>query len=327
MKWIDMHCDTLSRLQNLKNENLMENSCCVDLRRLKTAGAAAQFFACFVDAAEYRTEDAGEQKGRIYWEAAAARADEMIGYAQKAQGEGFVLAGSPEELAGAEEKGVTAGILTVEEGGILNGKPERIRELHEKGVRLITLTWNYENCLGMPNSRNAEIMGQGLKPFGFQTVEEMNRLKMVIDVSHLSDGGFYDCVRHSRKPVVASHSNARALCPHPRNLSDEMLRLLGENGGAAGVNFYGRFLRETGRAGLDDLVRHITWMISRAGEDAVALGTDFDGFPEEDLPDGIRGVSDLPVFFQKLEDAGISYRQIEKLASGNVKRILGEVMA
>ena len=116
--------------------------------------------------------------------------------------------------------------------------------MYEKGTRLMTLTWNYENCLGYPNSRDASVMGRGLKKFGLETIEQMNGLGMLVDVSHLSDGGFWDCIRHSSAPVVASHSNVRALCDCPRNLTDEMLKALGEKGGAAGLNFYPAFLRK-----------------------------------------------------------------------------------
>ena len=82
----------------------------------------------------------------------------------------------------------------------------------------MTLTWNYENCIGSPNSANRKVMRKGLKPFGIETVRRMNELGMIVDVSHLSDGGFYDCVKYSEFPIVASHSNARSLCLHPRNL-------------------------------------------------------------------------------------------------------------
>ena len=168
-------------------------------------------------------------------------------------------------------------------------------------------------------------MEKGLKPFGIEIVERMNELGMLIDVSHLSDGGFFDCIKYSRVPVVASHSNARSLCKHPRNLTDEMLHLLGENGGVAGVNFYSAFLRESGRAEISDLARHVLWMVDKAGEDAVALGTDFDGFPKEALPKGIRDVMDVAKLWEELERTGLTGRQIEKIASGNILRVMKDV--
>ena len=256
----------------------------------------------------------------------------MADYAARAQGERFGIARSAEEILRMERENRVAGVLTVEEGGVLNGRPERLKKLHARGVRLITLTWNYENCIGSPNSREPEIMRRGLTPFGMQTVERMNELGMIVDVSHLSDGGFWDCIKYSSKPIMASHSNARALCPHPRNLSDEMLHALGEKGGVAGVNFYGAFLRPAGkpteedRAQAEAIVRHIRHMMDRAGEDAVALGTDFDGFDRESLPSGIRGVQDMGVLWDAMKRAGFTERQIEKTAYGNVMRVLRECM-
>src|SRR5699024_7042079 len=107
----------------------------------------------------------------------------------------------------------------------------RLHEFYDAGVRLITLTWNYENAAGYPNSRDSSVMRKGLKPFGKVLIEEMNDLGMIIDVSHLSDGGFWDVARRSKKPFIASHSNARAVTSHPRNLTDEMIRAIAEKGG------------------------------------------------------------------------------------------------
>lgn len=369
MKWIDLHCDTLSILAEKGRPEkkggkggLWENDLCVDIRRLHESGAAAQFFACYVNAADFRggfkddrsdakddrsgakddrggaRDDAGEGMEKSWrtgplWDRAYRKALTMADYASRAQGERFGLARSAEEILRMERENRVAGVLTVEEGGVLNGRPERLEELYARGVRLITLTWNYENCIGSPNSRDPEIMQRGLTPFGIQTVERMNDLGMIVDVSHLSDGGFRDCVRRSKKPVIASHSNARALCPHPRNLSDEMLHALGEKGGVAGVNFYGAFLRHAGKpaeddgAQAEDIVRHIRHMMDQAGEDAVALGTDFDGFDRESLPSGIRSVQDMDVLWDAMKRAGFTERQIEKTAYGNVMRILKECIS
>lgn len=333
-----MHCDTLSEIWRGNVQSLERNGLCVDLERLKKAGAKTQFFACFVNAAG---------SGSDVWEQAWKNVLEMTELARLAEGEGFHLirdAGDMEEtdvtggsiICPPDPKTGSSGIqgvLTVEEGGVLNGKMERLDELYRRGIRLITLTWNYENCIGSPNSLDPQVMERGLKPFGIQVVERMNELGMIIDVSHLSDGGFWDCIRCSRTPIVASHSNARSLCSHPRNLTDEMLRALGNKGGVAGVNFYSAFLREkngTGesvRAGLEDIVRHMRRMMDQAGEDAVALGTDFDGFETEALPEKIRGVQDMDLLWEAMRRSGITARQIDKIAYGNVSRIMEEVFS
>ena len=331
-----MHCDTLSEIWRGNAQSLAHNGLCVDLERLKKAGAKTQFFACFVNPAG---------SGSDVWERAWKNVLGMTELARSSEGEqlhfireaGEVEGGNPinpvcPPVPEQEFSGIK-GILTVEEGGVLNGKMERLDELYRRGIRLITLTWNYENCIGSPNSLDPQVMERGLKPFGIQVVERMNELGMIIDVSHLSDGGFWDCIRCSRTPIVASHSNARSLCSHPRNLTDEMLRALGNKGGVAGVNFYSAFLREkdgTGesvRAGLEDIVRHMRRMMDQAGEDAVALGTDFDGFETEALPEKIRGVQDMDLLWEAMKRSGITSRQIDKIAYGNVSRIMKEVFS
>lgn len=357
MQWIDMHCDTLSEIWKGHADSFRRNDLCVDLERLTRAGAMAQFFACFVNVADYLEESSGSQDekkgsaasgkktnpgiGSGAWDRAYAAVLEMTELAQSEDEEMFRVVRDIKAFGNAgrerqgtfpdEDKKEVAGLLTLEEGGVLNNRPERLSRLYENGIRLITLTWNYENCIGSPNSRDPNVMKQGLKPFGTEVVERMNELGMIIDVSHLSDGGFWDCIRYSRRPVVASHSNARSLCPHPRNLSDEMLRALGEKGGVAGVNFYSAFLKsssgrgETLRAEMEDLIRHICRMIDQAGEDGVALGSDFDGFETEALPEKISGVQDMERLWDAMRDSGITSRQIDKIASGNVKRVMREV--
>lgn len=358
MRWIDMHCDTLSEIAGKKRadkntqENLRNNHLSVDIERLKRSGSTAQFFACYVNAADYGNQPQGERtEDKAGWDAAYQAVLGMTELAHVEAGKSgdfrirdFWIAEKAADIAEAagrnrKESGTscTAGILTAEEGGILGGDITRLEELYERGIRLITLTWNYENCIGYPNSRDKEVMQKGLKAFGFQVVEEMNELGMLIDVSHLSDGGFWDCISHSRVPIVASHSNARSLCAHPRNLSDEMLRALGEKGGVAGLNFYSEFLRKRrgiradsqmnagSRASVEDIADHAVWMIRKAGEDAVAFGTDFDGFEPASLPECIHGVEDMEKIWDAMRKKGITPRQLDKIAYGNVMRMIREV--
>lgn len=352
MGWIDMHCDTLSEIRKAgqgrkqeKKGSLLRNELCVDIERLGKAGAEAQFFACFVNAADYGAQGgAGKEKkmwqgnrslfGEKVWDRAYDEVLRMLDCAWKEECEGFHIAryaedipaaGETKDIAGIKDAGrepSVAGILTVEEGGVLNGKAERLGELYDRGVRLITLTWNYENGIGSPNSRERKVMERGLTSFGREIVERMNEYGMLIDVSHLSDGGFWDCIQCSRAPIAASHSNCRALCGHPRNLTDEMLHALGEKGGVAGLNFYSAFLSGNRRARPEDVARHALHMIDKAGEDAVCLGTDFDGFETEALPEGIRGVQDMEIVWEAMGRAGITPRQIDKILSGNLRRML-----
>ena len=232
------------------------------------------------------------------------------------------LVTSYEELINNAENGKISAFLTIEESGILDGEISRLEHLYEEDIRLMTLLWNGENCIGYPNSRNTKIMNKGLKPFGIEVVERMNELGMIVDVSHLSDGGFWDVLKYSRKPVVASHSNARALCPHPRNLSDEMIRALAEKGGISGLNFYPYFLKENGKAGMDDLIRHIEHMYYVGGEEFVAIGTDFDGFDDGELD--VEHLGQMERVYDALKKRKFHDSQIEKFWSKNALRLIKE---
>ncbi len=319
MRLIDMHCDTIFELFRKGNMNLEKNTLGVDLGKLKDADSMAQFFACFIYMKMFQGEERFS-KGYRY-------ALDMISFAKKEFEkylDEIVLAKSYETFLENARTGKISAFLTVEEGGIVENDMSRLEYLYEEGVRLMTLLWNEENCMGYPNSRDAEVMNRGLKPFGIETVERMNELGMIIDVSHMSDGGFWGVLRYSKKPVVASHSNARALCPHPRNLTDEMIRALAEHGGVVGINFYPYFVNESGKADIEDLVRHIEHMYYVGGEDFVAIGTDFDGFDEGELE--IQNIGEMGRLYEALKKRKFNDGQIEKFWSGNALRVIREVL-
>lgn len=323
---IDMHCDTISELR--RGETLVDNHCCVNMERMQKAGTWIQFFACFTDAGKSaRKIGTGLFSADVWddtWKKALKLLDILRNEESNKVSKRLQILRSCEDAELLYE-GICA-LATVEEGGVLNGKMERLEQLYERGVRLITLTWNYENCIGYPNSRERAVMERGLKPFGIDVIEQMNEQKMLIDVSHLSDGGFWDCIHHSKAPVIASHSNARALCQHPRNLSDEMLRALSEKGGVAGLNFYPFFLKTDGQVIVADIARHAKYMIKTAGEDVVALGTDFDGF-ETDIQEGyISHVGQMELVWEACKAAGITERQLDKICWKNAWRVMKEVL-
>lgn len=317
MNLIDLHCDTLSRLSGEKaGQDLKNTDCSVSLSGMKKAGTMAQFFACFTCLKEYQD-----------YEKCFEQALHLIRLMEKqcrVFPEEIALAGSYEEIMKNKEEGKISAVLTVEEGGILNGNPERISFLYEKGVRLMTLMWNYENCLGYPNSRDARVMEQGLKDFGIETVRQMGELGMIADVSHASDGTFRDILKYAEGPVVASHSNCRALCGHPRNLSDDMIRALADKGGAAGLNFYGVFLGTETESRIEEMAAHILHMIKTGGREFPAVGTDFDGFggmAHMDIPD----ISQMERLREALAKKGLSEDQLDLIWGGNALRILKEL--
>lgn len=319
MQLIDLHCDTLGKLLQCEREqtegaDLKENDFCISIPGMKKAGTLAQFFACFT----HLPSAAGGYE-ECYGDALA-----MIRILQR-QCERYpqelAMACSYEDIRRNEDAGRISAVLTVEEGGIINGKAERLKELYQKGVRLITPIWNYENCFGYPNSRDAEIMGRGLKPFGREALEYAGELGMIVDVSHASDGCFWDILECARGPVAASHSNCRALCNHPRNLTDEMIRWLSEAGGIAGLNFYGVFLSGGKESGLEAMTAHIKHMIQVGGSGFPAIGTDFDGFggmEREDIPKA----EDMERLWDALKGAGVRESQLDGIWRKNAERVL-----
>lgn len=313
MKLVDMHCDTISALMNRDHsESLKANHLSVDIQKMRKAKSLIQFFACFV-----YTPDGN-------WNQAYAEALSMIERIYQEENEELHIAYSYEDIQKNEKAGIISAMMTVEEGGVLNNDMERLAQLYQKGVRLITLTWNHENCLGYPNSTEADIMEKGLKPFGKEVLEQMNNLGMLIDVSHLSDGGFWDCIRYSRAPIVASHSNCRALCKHQRNLTDEMIKALAGKGGVAGLNLYPAFISGDSPC-LADIARHARHMIDTGGEDFPAIGTDFDGFETADGLEWITDIGEMDKVWEEFRKAGITERQIDKIQSQNVLRVLQSV--
>ena len=320
MRLIDLHCDTIWMLMREKDKNLQHNPFCVDIEKLKGADSMAQFFACFI----YLNEIAGEER----WEQGYQLALNMIkrGKAELAAcSDEILLASNYDDVIRNYASGIISAFLTIEEGGILNHDINRLYELYNQGIRLITLTWNHENCIGYPNSKDEAIMQKGLKPFGVEVVEKMNELGMIIDVSHLSDGGFWDVLKYSQKPIVASHSNARILCNHPRNLSDDMIKALAEKGGIAGVNLYPYFINKVGKATVEDIAEHVVHMYKVGGEDFIAVGTDFDGFDEGELE--ICHIGEIDKLYEAVKRRGLSERQMEKFWGGNAMRVINEVLS
>lgn len=339
MRFIDLHCDTLWAMwrhhkQYVASEeqryaalgycyedavSLQKNSLCVDIEKMKRAGSMAQYFACFL----YMEEIKGE--GR--WSKGYQEALEMIAFVKEkfaTCSKDLSLLLKFDDMEKNDTNGKISAILTVEEGGILDGDLTRLDRLYQEGIRLMTLTWNHENCIAYPNSRDPHLMQLGLKPFGIEVVERMNELGMVIDVSHMSDGGFWDALKYSKKPVVASHSNARSLCNHPRNLSDEMIKALAEKGGVAGVNFYPYFVRENGKISAEDLADHIVHMYQVGGEDFVAIGTDFDGFDEGESD--VKDIGQMRYVYDIVKQRGFTESQMEKIWFRNALRVLEAVL-
>lgn len=314
MNIIDLHCDTLLACYRNPSYLLSSNGGHISTDKLRNGSALAQFFAIFISPKEKASMTPYDIFNQVYetYQAQLLLNADHIRPAFCAQ----------DILSNVREKKISS-ILSVEDGVILEDRRERVQEVFEKGVRLITLTWNFENDIGFPCSEDPEEHSRGLKPFGLEVIEEMNRLGMLIDVSHLSAGGFDDVAAHSKKPFVASHSCARALCDHPRNLTDEQLKVLGNQGGVVGVNFNAAFLEANAqRATIEQVVRHINYMVNKAGIASVGLGSDFDGI---DCELELQDYSCYPRLLDALS-AHFTAHQLDQICHGNALRLIRENM-
>lgn len=312
MNIIDLHCDTILRLmEEGGNSTLHSNPFSVDIEKLLASQAQAQFFALFVN-----KEKTGDPLVR-----AIAMADRF--YHELEQNSHYIaLARNYAEFLQNRSEGRISAFLTLEEGGVLKGELVNLETFYRLGVRLVTLTWNYPNEIGFPNSR-PDWRSQGLTPFGREIVAEMNRLGIIVDVSHLSDQGFYEVAALSAKPFVASHSNTRSLAKHPRNLADDMIKLLADKGGVMGLNFEKTFLSEAPVSRVDDMVLHVQHMRKVGGIEVIAIGSDFDGITSE-LE--LAHAGEMGKLIHALEKSGFSQDEIEKICWGNALRIIKETL-
>ena len=279
----DAHCDTLYLL-NDNNASIEKNSFNIDRERMRKYKAYTQIFACFIDP--------------VYKNCAMER---------------FI------ELSDTFYSQNINGILSIE-GGEMITSLKALRTLKRLGVRIAALTWNYSNHIAsgvLESDKN-----RGFTEFGKQVIDEMNRINMLIDVSHLNDKSFYDAAELSKMPIAATHSNSRTVCNHPRNLTDEQFKAIIKSGGCVGMNFYNLFLNDSPKASIDDIIKHIEHFMSLGGEDNIGMGSDFDGVGNN-LPEGIKGCEDMYKIFDRLLALNYTDEQIEKISHKNFERIFG----
>lgn len=311
----DCHCDTLTELYN-KNASLYENEQHFDIKRQIALGGGLQFCAIYVPTEVFRY-----QGGLRYILCLLDKYNQEI---KKLHENGIdVLQVRTAEDAGNVLKHKAATLLAIEEGGAIDGSLEALRCLYELGVRAMTLTWSNRNDIA--DGINEEATGSGLTLFGKQVVAEMNRLGMLVDVSHISTAGFWSVIETSTKPIIATHSNAKSLCAHPRNLNDEQIKALAQNGGLAGITFAGQFLEEDWHnACIESVYKHIDYMLNLIGnDDHIGFGSDFDGISHP--PYNIQGVQDYKPLIEYLSKY-YSDETINKITHQNVINLLQKVL-
>ena len=225
------------------------------------------------------------------------------------------------EILEAKRMGKVAGLLSIEGADVIEGRIEMLGVYRRLGVRMVGLVHSLRNQLadGVTDRRT----GGGLSELGVQAVEELDRLSMIIDVSHINDEGFWDVLDHTENPVIASHSNSRAVCLHPRNMTDEMILALAENGGVMAMNFAPSFVHPE-KATLQRVVDHIDHIVDLVGPDHVGLGSDFDGIPS--TPAGLEDVTKMPGITRELVEREYGEADIKKILGGNHIRLMKDVI-
>ncbi len=329
MNIVDLHCDTLDEIltQKQKGEhyNLYKRDGHLDIERMLKSGYLLQCFAAFVNMEKVESAyERGKALADLYKQLCA----EYSPYIAPVH--------CCQDIFNNAKQGLISAMLTIEEGGVLEGSLERLREFYEMGVRLITLTWNHPNEIGYPGCLEEKPIPEkptnwkvaeaypGLTKKGIEIVETMEEQGIIVDVSHLSDAGFWDVAAITKKPFLASHSNARSMCGHKRNLSDAQIRTVAERGGVIGLNFAADFLEDDPKeVSLDSFVRHIKHMIQVGGEDVPALGSDFDGITTNPA---MPHVGTLPDLFEAMADSGIAPSVIDKMQGRNALRMMKEVL-
>ncbi len=327
MPIIDLHCDTIGVIDRFKrmkdtDVSLKENFLQIDEKKLLSADYFAQCFAMFV----YLEVDNP-------FEVCINAIDTF--YEKINECNHIELALSYDDLIKNNMNKKISAILTIEEGGVCKSNISFLNIFYRLGVRMICLNWNFDNGVGFPNygkfiddkpdyiTPNTK---DGLTEFGFAMVKRMNELGMVVDISHLSDKGFWDVINTTSQPIVASHSNARTVCKHVRNLSDDMIIALNKNGGVMGMNYCAAFLNDDeliGKNTIDCTIEHIKYIKNLVGVDIIALGSDFDGInPDIEIKDA----SYMNNLVKRLHQEGFNQDEIDKMCYKNALRVFETVL-
>jgi len=312
---IDTHCDTLMSFLSQRGRpqrSLGERSehGHIDLPRMIDGGVTCQVFAIYtgnkpiVPDATLRAL----QMVDVYYEGIEAN-DEIISVT------------TPDEIVAAKKAGKTTGLLSIEGAEPLMGDIGLLRVFYRLGVRMLSFAWNYRTPF-------ADGLGAGrseskLPELGIQALEEMGRLGMIFDVSHLCDSNFWDVADVMKSPFIASHSNCREIADISRNLTDDMIVAIADHGGVMGLNFGAGFVHKE-KATVATLVDHVDRVVEVTSIDYVGLGSDFDGVGQ--LPEGINDVSDLPNITRELVKREYSDEDVLKFLGGNHLRVFKEVI-
>jgi len=305
------HCDTLMNFDKTGKYDFykLNNDFHVDLPRLQAGKVKIATFAVFVEP---------EYKPRLALERTLVLIERFLTVVEGNREILHIKDNSDIKRVFKENK---MGLILSLEGAEAVVDISFVNLFHRLGVRMVSLTWNQRNQLA-DGVGELEANG-GLTKFGKKVLAEMNKLKMIIDVSHLCPGSLQDVLKYSKSPVVASHSNSRAICDHPRNLTDTEIKALARKGGLIGLNFAPPFLKKEGEVAINDLLKHIDYIRNLVGLEYIALGTDFDGISA--TPVGLEDVSKLVKLEKALLAQGYSENDVEMIFMKNWLRVFKDV--
>ena len=323
----DGHNDTLLRLWmkgDKKGAGFIKGSDNhIDAHKAQTGGLSGGVFAIFTPQ-QNTSGDAIMGTEPIAAKAAITATDAMMDCLDaltSSHPDVIRLATSANDVVSANQDGAIAAILHIEGAEAIAPDLSNLEDYYQRGLRSIGLVWSRQNAFGtgvpfgFPGSPD---QGDGLTDAGIALVQAMNKLGMLIDLSHLNEKGFWDVAQHSTAPLVATHSNVHQISPSPRNLTAKQLDAIAETGGVVGLNFAAGFLREDGAKNPDTpieiMIRHLDLLVAALGEDGVALGSDFDGAV---IPDAIGDAAGLKHFIAAMQDAGYGEILIKKICRDN----------
>lgn len=298
---VDGHCDTI-QLALDKNLDLSDKSLSFNLAGALDNTPIIQMMAAFVNPS---------------YKNSFKRACDIISYFEKQINkypQNLIQIRKSEDIEKVKKENKIGCLLTIENGSAIEDSIENINYFYKKGVKVMSVTWNEDNLLGCgAHTKN----DNGLTEFGKRYIKELNKKKIIVDVSHSSEKTFWDVIDTSVEPIVATHSCCYTLCAHPRNLKDEQIKAIAQKGGIIGVCYCKEFLSNNKTAGTKEIVEHIAYIANLVGIDYVGLGSDFDGLEEKNIPNNLRNIGQINNLIEELEKVGFSKQEIYKIMGEN----------
>lgn len=313
MYYIDAHCDTLSKTLD-EGKNLDENNLQFSFNKANRLGGGIQVLACFIDTEFLNSKNAG-----------FIRCNNILNKLKEYQEKNNcnILIKNKNDLLNSIETNETRVILSIENGAAISGDLSNIDYFYNQGVRIMSVTWNDDNELGCGAKTKNDT---GLKKLGIDYIRKLNKLGIIVDVSHASEKSFWDVVSTSTSPIVATHSNVYEICNNPRNLKDDQIKAIAKSGGMIGICFYSDFLNSNKRANIKDIVKHIKYIKELVGIDYIGLGSDFDGMSIDKTASGVESISKIKNITEELKIQGFSCEEIVKIMWKNWWDLLKKIL-